>query len=140
MESWIVYTLLATLFAGVSAILVRLSIRGIDAELSMVIRIAIVFVLVLINLFAVKGYKAPIQLSYKTLSFLVISGITTGLCWIFYYKAIDIGNVSMITAIEKGSIVITIMLAVAFLGEPFTLRLAMGAGLILLGMVVLIWK
>lgn len=140
MPIWIIYALIATLFAGVTAVFVKFSIRDIDAELGMVIRIGIVFVIVVINLFLVKGYKDPMPMSNKGLFYLIISGITTSICWIFYYKAIDIGNVSTISAIDRGSIVVTIILAAVFLGEPLTLKLALGAGFIIMGMIVLIWK
>ncbi|MES2560174.1 MAG: EamA family transporter [Bacteroidota bacterium] len=140
MPVWIVYSLIATLLAGVTAIFVKSSLRDINTEMGLVIRIAIVFVVVLANLFMVKGHKVPIELSSRTLFFLIISGITTGLCSIFYHKAMSLGNVSVISAIDKGSIVITVMLAVAFLGEPLSPKLAVGSVLILTGMVVLIWK
>lgn len=140
MPVWILYSIIATLFAGLTAVLVKSSIREISADMSMAIRIGIVFVIVLINLFAVKAHKEVITVNSKAFLLLVISGVTTGLCWIFYYKAINEGDVSVVSAIDKGSIVITVLMAVVFLGEPFTLKLALGAGLILLGTVVLVWK
>jgi transporter family protein len=140
MPAWITYILISTLLAGVTAVFVKSSISEFNTEMGMVIRIAIVFVIVLLNLFVAKGYKEPFQASTKGIFFLILSGVTTGLCWVFYYKAIDTGNISMISVIERGSIVITLLLAVTFLGEPFTLRLGLGAGLILLGMIVLVWK
>ena len=140
MPTWIVYALIATLFAGVTSVFVKSGIRDINAELGLVIRIGIVFFISVLNLFLTNAHKGDIQLSNRTLFYLIISGLTTSVCWIFYYKAIDIGNVSVISAIDKGSIVITILMAVTFLGEPFTLKLAVGTTLILTGMVVLIWK
>ncbi len=137
---WIIYALIATILAGITAIFVKTSISSINTELGLVIRIAIVFVIVLVNLFIEKGHKEPLQLSNKTVVYLLLSGITTGFCWIFYYKAIDIGNVSVISAIERGSIVVTILLAVTFLGEPFTPKLAIGSAFIVLGVAVLLWK
>ena len=140
MPAWILYALISTLLAGVTGVLVKSSISSINTEVGLVVRIAIVLIIVLINLFVVKGYKEPFTASYKTLFLLILSGITTGFCWIYFYKAIDIGNLSVITAIERGSIVVTILLAITFLGEPFTLKLGVGAGLMILGMLVLIWK
>ncbi|MES2780775.1 MAG: EamA family transporter [Bacteroidota bacterium] len=140
MPTWIIYALIATLFAGVTSVFVKSGIRDINAELGLVIRIGIVFFVSIVNLFVMDAHKGQIQLSNRTLFYLIISGLTTSVCWIFYYKAIDIGNVSMISAIDKGSIVITILMAVTFLGEPFTLKLALGTGLILMGMVVLVWQ
>lgn len=138
MPIWLIYTLIATILAGLTAVLVKSSISNINTELSLFIRIAVVFIIVIVNLFIEKGHKAPLQVNSKTFLFLLLSGITTGFCWIFYYKAIDIGNVSVISAIERGSIIITIILAVTFLGEPLTLKLALGSALIVIGMLVLI--
>lgn len=140
MPIWIIYALIATFFAGITSVFVKSGIREINAELGLVIRIGIVFIISIINLFVMNAHKGDIQLSNRTLLYLIVSGITTAFCWIFYYKAIDIGNVSVISAIDKSSIVITILMAIIFLGEPFTLNLALGTTLILLGMIVLIWQ
>jgi transporter family protein len=95
---------------------------------------------VVINVLVWRGAKDLSQLTSRAVLFLVLSGITTSLSWIFYYRAMKIGTVSYVAAIDKGSILITILLSVMLLKEPLTPRLAAGAVLILAGMVVLIWK
>ena len=76
----------------------------------------------------------------KDIIFLCISGLTTTLSWIFYYRAIKIGDVSVVASIDKASLVITILLAFFFLKEPLTPKVLLGAGLITAGTLVLVFK
>jgi transporter family protein len=140
MPTWIFYALLATLFAGLTSVLAKFGIEKISSDLGLAIRTAVVFVFVVINVLVWRGAKDLSQLTSRAVLFLVLSGITTSLSWIFYYRAMKIGTVSYVAAIDKGSILITILLSVMLLKEPLTPRLAAGAVLILAGMVVLIWK
>jgi transporter family protein len=78
--------------------------------------------------------------SSKNLIFLAISGITTSLSWIFYYRAMKEGQVSYVASIDKASIVVTLLLSFLFLKEPITGKLLAGAAFILTGMIILIWK
>ena len=71
---------------------------------------------------------------------LIVSGITTSLSWLFYYRAMKIGLVSYVAAIDKASIVITLLLSFLLLKEPATPKIMVGGGLIFVGMLVLIWK
>ncbi len=80
------------------------------------------------------------NLTTRAVVFLMISGVTTSLSWIFYYKAIKIGEVSYVASIDKGSIVITLLLSIILLGEPLTPKLLLGAALIIGGMLVLTIK
>lgn len=79
-------------------------------------------------------------LSKQNIIFLVISGIATGLSWLFYFKALQLGNVSQVAPIDKLSVALTIILAMIFLGETLTLKTAIGAGLIIAGTLVMIVK
>ena len=80
------------------------------------------------------------ELSNKTWFFLGISGVATGLSWIFYFKALQMGEVSKVAGIDKLSLALTIIFAVIFLGETLTWKSALGAGLIITGTLFLIWK
>ena len=140
MPTWLVYALLATLFAGLTSVLAKFGLQKINADLGLAIRTAVVFILVTLNLFAWSGHKDYSQLTARTIIFLALSGATTALSWIFYYRAIKLGTVSYVAAIDKSSIVITILLSFLFLKEPMTPKLIAGATLIFAGMVVLIWK
>ena len=72
--------------------------------------------------------------------FLTLSAFATGISWLFYYKALQLGKASEVTAIDKGSIVFTILLSFLFLKEPLTPRILIGAGLVFIGMLVIVWK
>lgn len=139
MPLWLIYALLATFFAGLTSVLAKFGINKINSDLGLAIRTSIVFVLVWLNLFAWSGIKGIEQLTSKSLLFLALSGITTSLSWIFYYRAMKLGTVSYVAAIDKGSIVITIFLSVALLKEPLTPKLFFGAVVIFIGLVILIW-
>lgn len=139
MPHWLIYALLATFFAGLTSVLAKFGISKINSDLGLAIRTSIVFVLVWLNLFAWSGVKGIEQLTSKSFLFLVLSGITTSLSWIFYYRAMKLGTVSYVASIDKGSIVITILLSVALLKEPLTPKLFFGAVVIFIGLVILIW-
>jgi bacterial/archaeal transporter family protein len=140
MPTWILYALIATFFAGLTSVLAKFGIQKINADLGLAIRTAVVLVLVTLNLFAWNGQRDYVKITRQTLLFLCLSGLTTALSWIFYYRAMKLGTVSYVAAIDKGSIILTILLSVLLLKEPLTARLVVGAGFILIGMLVLIWK
>lgn len=79
-------------------------------------------------------------LSKQNITFLIISGLGTGLSWLFYFKALQLGNVSQVAPVDKLSVALTIIMAILFLGEPLTLKTFAGASLIILGTVILAWK
>jgi transporter family protein len=80
------------------------------------------------------------QAPKSNLIFLAISGITTSLSWIFYYRAMKEGQVAYVASIDKASIVVTLLLSFIILKEPMTTKVLIGAGFILIGMAILIWK
>lgn len=140
MPTWIVYALIATFFAGLTSVLAKFGIQKINSDLGLAIRTAVVLLIVSANVLYWKGTRDLSQLTPKTTGFLLLSGVTTSLSWIFYYRAMKLGTVSYVAAIDKGSILITLLLSVLLLGEPLTPRLLLGAGFILTGMLILIWK
>jgi transporter family protein len=140
MPLWLLYALLSTLFAGLTAVLAKYGISKIDSDFGLAIRTSVVFIMVWFNLFFLRNIKEWHLLTPKTLCFLALSGLTTSLSWIFYYRAIKLGTVSYVAAIDKGSVIITILLAFVLLKEPMSAKLLTGAGLMLAGMLVLIWK
>ena len=140
MPTWLLYALLATFFAGLTSVLAKYGISKINSDLGLAIRTITVLIFVCTNLFFLKGFKDIENLDRKSLLFLILSGCTTALSWIFYYRAMKIGTVSYVAAIDKGSIIITLFLSFVLLKEPMSPKLLTGAGLILAGMIVLIWK
>ncbi len=138
MNNWWVYSLLSAFFAALTAILAKAGVKGIDSDLATAIRtIVILFIAWGIVLF--KGAASNVtQISKQNLLFLGLSGIATGLSWIFYFKALQVGKVSQVAPVDKLSVAITILLSVIFLKEVLTLKVAIGACLIILGTIILI--
>jgi len=138
MERPIFYALLSMAFAGVTAVIAKLGMQRISGDAALVVRTSLIFVLVWVNAFALRHTRELELLTRKDLLFLLLSGLTTFLSWLFYYRAVKEGNVSLVATIDKGSVVVAIALSVWLLKEPFTPKLALGAGLVLAGLLVLI--
>ena len=111
MERWTVYAIISMLFAGITSVLAKYGLKGISSDLGLVIRTAVVFVLVTLNVTLLTGLKDWTNLTKNNLLFLALSGLTTSLSWIFYYRAMKEGQVSMVASIDKASIVVTILLS-----------------------------
>lgn len=137
---WWVYAILSALFAALTAVFAKAGISNINSNLATGIRTIVILVMIWAIIFATGQAKGIHHLSRQNIFFLVISGIATGLSWLFYFKALQMGNVSQVATIDKLSIVLTIILSVLFLGETINLKTALGAGLIVAGALVLIWK
>ncbi|OZA57362.1 MAG: hypothetical protein B7X75_05655 [Sphingobacteriales bacterium 39-40-5] len=133
------YALLSALFASLTAIFAKIGITGVNSNLATAIR-TIVILIVAWGIVLARGETKGIPtLSKQNLIFLVISGIATGLSWIFYFKALQIGKVSQVAPVDKLSVALTIVLSVIFLGEALTIKTAIGAVLIVAGTIVLIF-
>jgi transporter family protein len=137
---WTIYALLSALFASLTAIFVKLGVANINSNLATAIRTVVILILVW-SIVLVKGEAQGISsLSRQTIFFLVISGIATGLSWLFYFKAIQLGNVSQVAVVDKLSVGLTVLLAVLFLGETVTIKTIIGAVLVIAGSLVMIMK
>lgn len=136
---WWLYALLSALFASLTAIFAKVGITGVNSNLATAIRTVIILI-VAWGIVLVRGEaKGIATLSKQNLIFLIVSGIATGLSWIFYFKALQIGKVSQVAPIDKLSVALTIILSVLFLGETLTLKTVIGAVLIMAGTIVLIY-
>jgi transporter family protein len=136
---WWIYALLSALFAALTAIFAKIGIKGVDTDLATAIR-TVVILLIAWAIVLVKGAGNGIgSLTRLNWTFLVLSGFATGLSWIFYFKALQLGKVSQVAPVDKLSVAIAIILSVIFLGEPLTLKSASGAALIIAGTLVLIF-
>jgi transporter family protein len=137
---YIWYALLSALFAALTALFAKMGLKQVNSDLATAIRTAIIL-LITWGIVLFKGsFREIPTLSKSNWLFLTLSAFATGFSWLFYYKALQLGKVAEVSAIDKGSIVFTILLAALFLGEAITPRIAMGAALIFGGMLVLIWK
>ena len=138
---WWIYALLSALFASLTAIFAKIGIKGVNSDLATAIR-TIVILVVAWGIVLARGEARGIPLlSRQNLIFLIISGVATGLSWIFYFKALQMGKVSQVAPVDKLSVALTIALSVIFLGEALTIKTAIGAALIIAGTVVMIlWE
>lgn len=135
---WILYAILSAIFASLTAIFAKVGVKDVNSNLATAIRTVVVLILIWGIVFA-RGEQSGLELiSKKNILFLVISGIMTGLSWIFYFKAISEGPLSIIAPIDKLSVALTIILSFVFLNEPLTLKTIAGALLIIGGVIVLI--
>ena len=140
MPTWIFYALASMFFAGLTSVIAKFGLKNVSSDLGLAIRTTMVFVLIWINAIAFKHTQQMPNFTKKDILFLCISGLSTTLSWIFYYRAIKVGDVSVVASIDKASLVITILLAFFFLKEPLTPKVLIGAGLILAGTFVLAFK
>lgn len=137
---WWIYALLSALFASLTAIFAKVGVENVNSNLATAIRTAVVLVMIWAIVLFRNEYKEIGELSSRNLIFLCISGLATGLSWIFYFKALQLGEVSKVAGIDKLSLALTIIFAVLFLGESLTWKTAVGATLIIAGTLFLIWK
>lgn len=140
MQQWVIYAILSMIFAGVTAVLAKYGLQNISADFGLGVRTSVIFIIITIMNVIGSRYKEFAALTKLQLWLLIASGITTTLSWIFYYRAMKDGLVSYVSAIDKTSILITLVLSFFLLKEPFTPKIAIGATLIFAGMIVLIWK
>ncbi len=131
--------MLASLFASLTAILAKVGVKGVDSDLATAIRTVVVLVIAWTLVWARGATSGLATLSKSNLLFLVLSGVATGLSWLFYFKALQLGKVSQVAPVDKASVALTILLSVIFLNEALTLKAAIGATLIIAGTFVLIW-
>jgi transporter family protein len=135
---WWIYALLSAVFAALTAIFAKVGIKGVDSDLATAIRTVVILILAWAIVLFNKSSFGLFELSKTNWAFLILSGCATGLSWIFYFKALQVGKVSQVAPVDKLSVAIVIILSVVFLGEPLTLKTALGAGFIILGTFVLI--
>jgi len=135
---WWLYALLSAFFASLTAIFAKVGVTHVSSNLATAIRTIIILIVAWGIVIAKGETKGLSSLSKHNFLFLVISGIATGLSWLFYFKALQIGKVSQVAPVDKLSVALTIVLSVIFLGEALTFKTAIGACLIIAGTLVLI--
>ena len=136
---WEVFALASAFFAGLTALFGKIGVADINSNFATLIRTFTIIVVTSLILFFRHEWQRPETIGVKTCFFLILSGIATGLSWLCYYRALQLGPVSKVASIDKLSVAFAILLGIIFLGEKFTWPLAVGAGLIILGAVVVIF-
>jgi len=138
--TWLGYSLLAAFFAALTTILAKIGIENVNSYLATAIRTVIVLVMSWLIVFGLGQQKEISKLTSRNWLFLALSGIATGLSWIFYYRALQVGDASKVAPVDKLSVVFTIILAFIFLGEQINLKTVVGGALISIGVLVLAIK
>lgn len=140
MIMWKIYVLLSALFAALTAIFAKIGVKDIDSNLATAIRTTVILFLTW-GIVAFSGHFSEVRTIPKyTWVFLILSGLATGLSWLFYFKALQLGDVSRVQPIDKLSVVFTILLAFLILKEPLSPKVIVGGLLITAGAMVMIWK
>jgi transporter family protein len=133
---WKAYAGLAAFFAALTAIFGKLGVAEINSNLATFLRTVVVLAVSALLVSARGEWENPARLSPRACLFLILSGIATGLSWLCYYRALQTGPASRVAPIDKLSVVIVVIVAVLFLGEPLTWTVGVGAVLILAGAIL----
>lgn len=136
--SWLVYAFLSAFFAALTAILAKVGIQGIDSNLATAIRTIVVLVFIWGIVFFQGSLKDVGSISKPAWLFLILSGLATGLSWIFYFRALQMGEAAKVVPIDKLSLVLTIILAAVLLKEKVTMMMVIGAVLMSLGAIMIV--
>ena len=137
---WKTYALLSAFFAALTAIFAKLGVKDINSDLATAIRTLVILFITWGIVLAGNHVGDIREIGRNTWIFLLLSGIATGLSWLFYFKALQVGDVSLVAPIDKLSVVITIILSVLLLKEPLTWRVIVGGMMIAGGSLVLLAK
>jgi transporter family protein len=140
MKQWVSYAVISMIFAGFTSVIAKMGLAGISGELGLTVRTIFVFFLVLAFAAFAVPYNQWAGLTRSNYLWLGISGITTSLSWIFYYKALKEGQVSTIALIDKGSMVVAILLAFFILKEQITMKTFLGGSLMIVGLIIIARK
>ncbi len=135
---WKIYALLSAFFAALTAIFAKVGVKDINSDLATAIRTTVILMLTWGIVIFGSHINEMKDVSRSTWLFLIISGLSTGLSWLFYFKAIQLGNVSRVAPIDKLSVVITMLLAFLFLHEQPSFKVILGALLIAAGSIFMI--
>lgn len=135
---WMIYGLLSAVFAALTSILAKIGMDNVNSNLATAIRTMVVLMMAWIVVGVTKTAGGITQLTRTNWIFLILSGIATGASWLFYYKALQIGEVSKVVPLDKLSIVFVFIFSVTVLKEPLSIKTLIGTGLITLGTLVLV--
>ncbi len=135
---WFFFALLSAIFAALTSILAKIGIEGVPSNLATAIRTVVVILMAWAMVFLTNSQTEIVNISKKSWLFLILSGLATGASWLCYYKALQMGNATEVSAVDKFSLVITLVLAFFFLQDILTFKTIVGCILITIGTLVMI--
>lgn len=136
---WIVFALLSAVFAALTSIFAKIGIDGVNSNLATAVRTVVVVVMSWLMVFITNNQSGLAQISKKSWVFLILSGMATGASWLCYYRALQLGKATEVAAVDKLSIVFTLILAFIFLHDTFTVKSLIGCALIATGTILMLW-
>ena len=139
-HSWAFWAILSAIFAALTAIFAKIGIQDVDSDLATLVRTAIIIVVLTCFVWLTGKWSNPLELSSRTWYFLTLSGLATGASWVCYFRALKLGDASKVAPIDKFSLVLVAIFAVAFLGERPSVRDWAGIALVASGVMVLAFK
>lgn len=137
---WKYYALLSALFAAFTAILAKVGVKEINSNLATAIRTTVILLITWGIVVMGNNLNDIKELNGRNWLFLILSGVATGLSWLFYFKALQMGDASKVAPVDKLSVVLTILLSFLILKEPVTTKVIVGGLLITMGTIVILWK
>lgn len=140
METWVVFALLAAVFAAAVAVLGKIGLAGVDPTVATAARSAVMTVFLVGAAVALGKFAAFREVGGRPLAFVALSGVAGALSWLFYFWALKFGPASAVAAIDRSSVVLVLILAAIFLGEPLNWRSGIGAVLVTIGAVLMAWR
>jgi len=138
--NWLLWACLSAFFAGLTAVLAKVGVAGINSHLATAIRTSVVLIFAWALAWIVARPLELEAISRKTWLFLVLSGLATGLSWICYFRALQLGEATRVASIDRLSIVIVLIFSLVFLGERLTWPGVFGVAMMIGGGLLLIWK
>lgn len=135
---WFFFALLSAIFAALTSILAKIGIEGVPSNLATAIRTVVVILMAWAMVFLTNSQTEIVNISRKSWLFLILSGLATGASWLCYYKAVQMGNATEVSAVDKFSLVITLVLAFFFLQDVLTFKTIIGCILITIWTLVMI--
>jgi len=135
---WFFFALLSAIFAALTSILAKIGIEGVPSNLATAIRTVVVILMAWAMVFLTNSQTEIVNISRKSWLFLILSDLATGASWLCYYKALQMGNATEVSAVDKFSLVITLVLAFFFLQDVLTFKTIIGCILITIGTLVMI--
>lgn len=134
---WITYAILSAVFASLTAIFSKIGMDNINSTLATAIRTIVVLAMAWMMVFVTGTHKGISQIGVRSWVFLVLSGVATGLSWLCYFKALQMGDVSKVVPIDKMSVIITMILAFVLLGEKADLKTIIGGAVVCIGTLII---
>ncbi|MGN6133335.1 MAG: EamA family transporter [Aureliella sp.] len=138
--NWLLWALLSAVFAALTAIFAKIGLKGINSDFATLVRTFVIVVALSLFVWATRAWSNPFRLPGRTLGFLIASGLATGLSWVCYFRALQLGQASQVAPVDKLSVVLVAVFAVAFLGERPSAGQWFGIVLIGVGTLVLALK